>query len=119
MECDDVVTRTIERLTDAGGARDDRALDEHLESCAACRAEVEAAENAWVRLGSETLRRRVVSFRSRKWMPALQAAAMLVTGVGGYLLARARTSPLPPSASVSTVPVASRRVIDASKGLGI
>jgi hypothetical protein len=137
MECDDVVTRAIERLADAGSARDDRALDEHLEGCAACRAEVEAAENAWVRLGSdpdatvdpdfrrktlamledETLRRRVVPLRSRKWMPALQAAAMLATGVGGYLLARARTSPPPSSASVSTVPVDSRRVIDAGRSI--
>jgi len=137
MECDDVVTRAIERLTDAGGARDDRALDEHLESCAACRAEVEAAENAWVLLGSdpdatvdpvfrrktlamletETLRRRVVPLRSRKWMPALQAAAMLTAGVGGYLLARARTAPAPASTSIATVPVDSRRVIDAGRSI--
>jgi len=137
MECDDVVTRAIERLADAGSARDDRALDEHLESCAACRAEVEAAENAWVLLGSdpdatvdpvfrrktlamletETLRRRVVPLRSRKWMPALQAAAMLAAGVGGYLLARARTAPPSASTSIATVPVDSRRVIDAGRSI--
>jgi hypothetical protein len=135
MECDDVVTRAIERLADAGATRDDRALDMHLESCAACRAEVEAAENAWVRLGAdpdatidpafrratlamleaETLRRRVVPLRSRRWMPALQAAAMLVTGVGGYLLARARVAS--PAAPASTVSVASRRTIDAERSI--
>lgn len=137
MECDDVVTRAIERLTDAGGVRDDRALDAHLETCAGCRAEVEAAENAWLRLGAdpdatiepefrrktlamleaETLRRRVVPIRSRRWMPALQAAAMLVTGVGGYFLARSRVTPTAASAPPSTVPVASRRVIDADRSI--
>jgi len=137
MECNDVVTRAIERLADAGASRDDHALDAHLESCAACRAEVEAAENAWVRLGAdpdatidpafrratlamleaETLRRKVVPLRSRKWMPALQAAAMLVTGVGGYLLARARVAPPAAPAPTSTARIASRQVIDADRSI--
>jgi hypothetical protein len=137
MECDDVVTRAIERLADAGATRDDRALDMHMETCAACRAEVEAAENAWVRLGAdpdatidpafrratlamleaETLRRRVVPIRSRRWMPALQAAAMLVAGIGGYFLARARVPPPAASAPASTVAVASRRTIDAERSI--
>jgi hypothetical protein len=48
-------------------------------------------------------------------MPALQAAAMLVTGVGGYLLARARVAS--PAAPASTVSVASRRTIDAGRSI--
>lgn len=118
MECHDVVDRATRRLADAGGG-DFRDLEAHLESCAACRAEAESLEAAWVRLGAdpdatidpefrrdtlamleaETLRRRVVALAPRRWMPALQAAAMLVTGVGGFLLAKATLSTHAPSAA--------------------
>ncbi len=132
MECHDVLERSIERLADpAAMGGDARALDAHLEECEACRRDVEAAENAWVRLGSdpdatmdpnfrretlatleaETSRRRVVSMRPRGWMQALQAAAMVVTAVGGFLVARA-TAPIRRSA---TVPVAPQQVFDAGR----
>jgi hypothetical protein len=134
MECNDVVTRAIERLADAGATRDDRALDMHLESCAACRAEVEAAENACERLGAdpdatidpafrratlamleaETLRRRVVPLRSRVDAGA-PGAATLVTGVGNRPRARAsRPGRLGPA---STVPSRPGGTIDADRSI--
>jgi hypothetical protein len=116
MECDDVVERAVERLADPA-AGDPAGIDVHLESCERCRAEIEAVESAWVRLGAdpdavmepsfrretremleaETLRRRVVPIRASRWMPALQAAAMLAAGAGGFLLARAASSGKPAS----------------------
>jgi len=130
MECHDFVERAIERLANPV-AGDGGALDAHLESCEPCRAEVEAVERAWVRLGAdpdatvdpefrrttremleaETLRRRVVPIRARGWMPALQAAAMVAMAAGGYLVARAaaptKAAPGAAAASVraeSTIP---------------
>ncbi|HET7453309.1 MAG TPA: HEAT repeat domain-containing protein [Thermoanaerobaculia bacterium] len=129
MECHDVVERAVERLADPA-AGDPAGIDVHLESCERCRAEIEAIESAWVRLGAdpdavmepafrretramleaETLRRRIAPMRVRRWMPALQAAAMLAAGAGGFLLARAassgRTAPAPasPAATVAAAP---------------
>lgn len=129
MECHDVVERAVERLADPA-AGDPGGLDVHLESCERCRAEVAAIESAWVRLGAdpdaempaafrretramleaETLRRKVAPIRVRRWMPALQAAAMLAAGGAGFLLARAassgKTVPAPASAG-PTAPAAS------------
>ncbi|MHB8800682.1 MAG: HEAT repeat domain-containing protein [Thermoanaerobaculia bacterium] len=67
-------------------------------------------------------RRNVVPFRPRTWWkPALQAAALLVTGVGGFLLARASAPPAQfPVAGVEraeprSVAVVSERQLDASR----
>jgi HEAT repeat protein len=118
MECHDFVERAVERLANPA-AGDGGELDVHLESCEACRAEVDAVESAWVRLGAdpdatvdpefrratkamleaETLRRRVVPIRARRWMPALQAAAMLAMAAAGYLVARSAV-PAAPAAAV-------------------
>ncbi|HKB70869.1 MAG TPA: HEAT repeat domain-containing protein [Thermoanaerobaculia bacterium] len=131
MECDDVVGRAVERLANPASAGAGP-LDAHLDSCEKCRTEVEAIERAWVRLGAdpdaamepefrremramleaETLRRRVAPIRARRWMPALQAAAMLAMGAGGYLVARSAVPARP-----SPVAVAPARVIDADRSI--
>jgi hypothetical protein len=131
MECHDVVEGTVERLANPGSAADLREIEAHLEQCGACRGQVEAIEGAWVRLGSdpdapvdpafrketlavleaETLRRRVVAFRPKRWVPALQAAAMLAMGAGGYLVARAAA----PVRGASTAATSSPRVVDADR----
>lgn len=131
MECDDVVERAVERLANpdpAAGAP----VESHLESCERCRTEVEAIERAWIRLGAdpdpvaspefrrdalarleaETLRRRVAPIRTRRWMPALQAAAMVAMAAGGYLVARASKP-----ASTPAVAVSPARVIDADRSI--
>jgi len=131
MECHDVVESTVERLANPGFAADQREIDAHLQQCKTCRDQVEVIESAWVRLGAdpdltmdpafqretlamleaETLRRRVVAFRPKRWMPALQAAAMLVMGAGGFLVARAAA----PVRGASTAAVSSSRVVDADR----
>jgi len=138
MECHDVLERSIERLADPAAGAADLSLEAHLEECESCRREVDAAENAWVRLGAdpdatmdpqfaretlamleaETSRRRVVPMRSRRWMPALQVAAMAVAAVGGFLASRAVKPAAPASSSASTsVAVAPRQVLEADRSV--
>ena len=116
-------------------------MERHLEGCASCRAAAAALEETWERIAlpdpdvsvafrertigrmQEALaRRNVAPFRPRTWWrPALQAAALLVAGVGGFLLARASA----PSAGfhvagleraeMPAVAVVSERQLDASR----
>ena len=109
MDCREALEIAVARM--AGEPADARAaeFDAHLGRCESCRREVEALEGTWERIAlpdpevppvfrertigrmEEALaRRNVVPFRPRAWWrPALQAAALLVTGAGGFLLARA------------------------------
>jgi HEAT repeat protein len=137
MECHDVLERSIERLADPAASAGDPSLDAHLESCESCRRDLEASENAWVRLGAdpdatmdpdfrretlamleaETARRRVVPMRPRRWMPALQVAAMAVAAVGGFLAARAGRFVSSASTAPTSVAVAPRQVVEADRSV--
>jgi hypothetical protein len=116
MECRDVVESVVLRLSGELTVRDERELQSHLASCPSCAAEAEKVASAWdamdalpdavpsERFRAEThalleeetlnqLARRVRPFPARtslsspmRW--ALQAAAVLVAGVGGFFLAR-------------------------------
>lgn len=157
MECRDVLERVVLRLSGELTVRDERALASHLASCASCAAEAERVTNAWETLGADpdavpserfreethalleretlaALARRVRPFRPRggittatRW--ALQAAAVLVAGAGGFLLARsgggprpfvsASVSPSPSAAAAQPVsfPVLTQRTVDVSRSL--
>ncbi len=121
MECNDVVERTIGRLTHQLPAAAQAELEEHLAGCAGCRTRVEETESAWARLGtdtdvpidpefsretlamlqSETMRRRVAQFPRGRFSVALRVAALLIAGAGGYLLSRATTARRFPGALAS------------------
>ena len=110
----------------------------HLRECERCRTESAALEETWERIAlsdpeippvfrertigrmEEALaRRNVVAFRPRAWWkPALQAAALLVAGAGGFLLARAsapQSAPFDVPGPVSTVSVVPERQLDVSR----
>ena len=109
MDCREALEIAVARTAgEAAGARDAEA-DAHIEVCESCRREAAALDEIWERIAlpdpevppvfrertigrmEEALaRRNVVPFRSRTWWrPALQAAALVVAGAGGFLLARA------------------------------
>jgi len=52
MECERVREGFVDRLTGAPDRDRDREIDEHLKSCAACRAETERMRAIWEELGS-------------------------------------------------------------------
>ncbi len=143
MECREVLENVVARLAGEEIGDRARAVDEHLDGCAACRGERELLEASWERLGDaagdpeatsryrertlgrmdEALRRstasNVVSLRPRSlWRPLLQVAALLVTGVLGWTLARvaavprAATPVLPASTTVALLP---ERHVDVSR----
>ncbi len=141
MDCREVLEIALART--AGEPADDRQVEveRHLEGCASCRKAAAALGETWERIAlpepdvpvvfrertigrmQEALaRRNVVPLRSRTWWkPALQAAALLVTGIGGFLLARASAPPAEfPVAGVErvempAVAVVSERQLDASR----
>ena len=165
MECRDVLERVVLRLAGELTVRDERELAAHLASCAACAAEAERVSGAWETLGADPadaqpspkfreetlalleketlakLDRRVAPFRPKgapapgmRW--ALQAAAMLVAGAGGFAVARSggtvtrpfyEPTPSIPSASGSGVsgsdiqpvsfPVLSQRTVDVARSM--
>jgi hypothetical protein len=119
MDCRDLTTLAIERLTGEADEASRRALSEHLARCENCRREAEKLEGVWATLGrdqdaevspefrrrtlalleDEMRRGRVRAFRPRPVFarPLLQAAALAAAGALGYLAAKGL-----PSASPST-----------------
>lgn len=141
MDCREALETALART--AGEPADSRQaeLGLHLERCESCRRAAASLDETWERIAlpdpdvpfafrertigrmQEALaRRNVVPFRPRAWWkPALQAAALLVTGVGGFLLARASTPPAEfPAAGAGhverpAVAVVSEKQLDASR----
>lgn len=139
MDCREALEIAVARTAgEPAGARDAEA-DTHLLSCEGCRREAAALDDAWERLAlpdpevspvfrertigrmEEALaRRNVVPFRPRTWWkPALQAAALVVAGAGGFLLARAgapEASPVGGSdAAAPAFAVVAQRQVDVSR----
>lgn len=124
MECRELNERAVDRFTGQITAEADRGLAVHVDSCADCRAELDAIERAWEFLGEdpdpnpspefrrrgrellekEMLRTRVRQFRSRlrlRW--AAQAAAVLLAAGAGYLAAPRRApAPVVPAPTAGT-----------------
>lgn len=142
MPCRDLETNREDLAALLSGdlpAARERALANHLVSCADCRSAQEEIERVWARLGEDsdpavgrswaretvnllertTLQRKVarfpVRFRPAVWMA--QAAALVLAAGAGYLVARAGTrteTPLPRVATpVQTVALSSQRTLDA------
>ena len=121
MECRELNERAVDRLTGQLSPEAGRELEAHVAACAACRAELDAAERAWEFLGEdpdpegtpefrrrglelleeEMLRLRVRRFRPKprlRW--AAQAAAVLLAAGAGYFAASRRSpAPLAPAPS--------------------
>jgi hypothetical protein len=123
MDCRDVTTLGVERLTGEASEASRRELAEHLAGCESCRREMARLEDAWTTLGvdpdaevtpefrrrtlglieEEMIRGRVREFRPRPAFarPALQAAALLVAASLGYLAARGLPRTPAPSAAAT------------------
>lgn len=139
MDCREVLEIVVARTAGEPAGPRDAEADAHLEGCASCRREAAALEEAWERIElpdpevspvfrdrmigrmEEALaRRNVVAFRPRSWIrPALQAAALVVAGAGGFLLARAGATAAgtaaDPAAGAPAFAVAAERQVDVSR----
>ena len=139
MDCREALEIAVART--AGEAADERSADfeAHVESCEGCRRNAAALDETWERIAlpdpevppsfrdrtigrmeEAIARRNVVPFRPRVfWKPALQAAALVVAGAGGFLLARASSPESKPFPAASTTPasfaVVPERQLDASR----
>ncbi len=132
MDCRDLTTLAIERLTGEADADSRRALAEHLARCENCRREAEKLERVWATLGGdadadvspefrrrtlalledEMRRGRVRTFRPRPTFarPLLQAASLAAAAALGYVAAKGLPSAVSsgtaadrPSAAVTPV----------------
>ena len=139
MDCLKALEIAVARSAGEPAGPHDAELDAHLDACSGCRRKATALEETWERIDlpdpevgpvfrertigrmHEALaRRNVVAFRPRSfWRPALQAAALLVAGAGGFLLARASSPAASPFAGADAVPAsyafATERRLDASR----
>jgi len=129
MDCRDLTALAADRLAGELGESARRELSQHLAGCEACRAEMGQLEGVWAVLGEdpdapvtpefrrrtlglleeEMMRSRVKAFRprSRFVRPLAQAAALLVAGSLGWVLARTaipsgRATGTPPAGSVAS-----------------
>jgi hypothetical protein len=137
------------RLAGSQALEEDMAfLASHLASCAECRAEAEGIESVWARLGDDdggdlatsaaflartsaalaaASRENVVSFRARQsTAPLLKAAALLLAGGLGFLVAKSGDRPLPfvgtaalptPNTRGENVALVANRTVDASRAV--
>ena len=127
MDCRDLTALATERLAGEAGEAVRRELSQHLASCESCRAEMGRTESVWAALGEdpdanvtpefrrrtlalleeEMLRSRVRAFRPRPKFarPLAQAAALLVAGSLGWVLARSAGAP--PKDAAARQPAAS------------
>ena len=129
MECRELTALALDaRLSEAPGPiREEVAA--HAESCSGCRAELEALEHAWARLGEdpdlpvtpefrrrtlallddEMLRARIRAFSPRatrrSTRPLLEAAAVLVAAVAGFGAARQLAAPSRPALRTASTAV--------------
>ena len=141
MDCLKALETAVARAAGETAGERDAEAERHLEMCASCRRRAAALDETWERIVlpdpevppvfrertigrmQEALaRRNVAPFRPRSyWKPALQAAALVLAGVGGFLLARASTPAAsfpasePGRSAVAEVAVASERQLDASR----
>ncbi|HTR03300.1 MAG TPA: HEAT repeat domain-containing protein [Thermoanaerobaculia bacterium] len=128
MDCRDLTTLAVERLTGEASEATRRELAAHVNGCESCRRELEKLEDLWTTLGrdseaevtpefrrrtlglleEEMIRGRVKAFRPRPTLsrPLLQAAALLAALGVGYLLARGLPGGPASPAPSTTAPVA-------------
>lgn len=124
MECSELTSLVVDRLTGEAGEPARQELDSHLGSCAGCRAEVARIEEAWRHLGDdpeasvtadfrrrglaliedEMIRQRVKAFRPRaRWvLPLAYAAGLALAAFGGAFVAR-QARPIPAPATHAAV----------------
>lgn len=139
MDCLKALELAVARTAGEPAGPYDTELDAHLDSCPECRRKAAALDETWERIAlpepevgpvfrertigrmhEAMARRNVVPFRPRGWWrPALQAAALLVTGVGGFLLARAVAPQASTFPAAETLPAsysfAEQRALDVSR----
>ena len=123
MECERIREEYVERLTGTHTPERSRAIDQHLATCAACRAETERMRELWTELGAlkvasgsgaasrvgrmidarsrapETVERRGIAIR---WPAAISAFALAASVLLGVFVGRRSISPATPAAQPST-----------------
>lgn len=141
MDCREVLEIAVARAAGERGDARDAEVDRHLDRCETCRRRAAELVETWDgielpdpevsavfrertigRMQEALARRNVVPIRPRTWWkPVLQAAALLVTGVGGFVLARASAPEAvfpgaePDGKGPPAVAVLSERQLDASR----
>jgi hypothetical protein len=121
MECERIREEYVERLTGTLSPERSIAIDQHLATCAACRAETERMRELWTELGTlkvaagsgaasrvarmidarghppETVEHRGVAFRPFGARVAISALALAASVLLGVMVGRRSISPVEPS----------------------